>query len=148
MTKIIIGFFYIFLKTTSAFSPFMLLVLRLWIAHVFWVSGILKIEDFDNTIALFRDEYQVPLLPPVFAAVMGTIFEISCPILLTLGLGTRIATLPLLAMTAVIQFTYDQNIQHAYWAMLLGTILCFGAGKLSADYLIKKRFGILLEKNL
>jgi len=146
MTKIIIGFFNIFLKTTSVFSPFMLLILRLWIAHIFWVSGILKIEDFDNTIALFRDEYQVPLLPPVFVAVMGTIFEISCPILLTLGLGVRFATLPLLAMTAVIQFTYDQNIQHAYWAMLLGTILCFGAGKFSADYLIKKRFGSLLEK--
>jgi len=56
----------------------------------------------------------VPFLPPVFAAIMGTIFEISCPILLTLGLGTRLATLPLLVMTAVIQFTYDQNIQHAY----------------------------------
>ncbi|MEQ1789648.1 MAG: DoxX family protein [Rickettsiales bacterium] len=145
MTKNIFGFLNIFLKTTSASSHLMLFILRLWIAHVFWVSGILKIEDFENTVALFRDEYQVPFLPPVFAAIMGTIFEISCPILLTLGLGTRLATLPLLVMTAVIQFTYDQNIQHAYWAMLLGTILCSGAGKFSADYLIKQRFGSLLE---
>jgi len=129
-----------FLSLSNSLTPVMLLILRLWIAHVFWVSGILKLEDFDNTIALFREEYQVPLLPPVFAAIMGTIFEISCPILLTLGLSTRLATLPLLAMTAVIQFTYDQNIQHAYWAMLLGTILCLGAGKFSLDYRIEKLF--------
>ena len=127
-----------FIAISNSLTPLMLLILRLWMAHVFWVSGILKLEDFDNTIALFHDEYQLPILPPVFAAVLGTIFEITCPILLTLGLATRAATLPLLAMTAVIQFTYDQNIQHAYWAMLLGTILCSGAGKFSVDYYLMK----------
>jgi putative oxidoreductase len=123
-----------FIAASNSLNPIILLLFRLWMAHVFWVSGILKIEDFDNTIALFRDEYQVPIIPPGIAAVLGTIFELSCPILLTLGLATRAATLPLLAMTAVIQFTYDQNIQHAYWAMLLAAILCFGAGKISVDY--------------
>jgi len=112
-------------------------------AHIFWVSGTLKIEDFDNTISLFRDEYQVPLLPPLFAAVIATIFELACPLLLTLGLATRLATLPLLAMTATIQFTYDQNIQHAYWAMLLGVILCSGAGRISADYRLTRHWGKL-----
>ncbi len=128
-----------FLVFSNSLTPLMLLMLRLWMAHVFWVSGIIKIEDFDNTIALFRDEYQVPIIPPVFAAISGTIFELACPILLTLGLASRLATLPLLAMTAVIQLTYDQNIQHAYWAMLLGVILCNGAGKFSIDYLISRK---------
>lgn len=124
-------------------APLMLLIVRLWIAHVFFVSGLVKIEDFDNTIALFRDEYQVPILPPVLAAILATIFELFCPVLLSLGLAARLATLPLLVMTAVIQFTYDQNIQHAYWAMLLGIILSHGAGKISADYFIRKCFGVV-----
>ncbi len=126
----------------------MILVLRLWIAHIFWASGMVKIEDFSNTVALFRDEYKTPFLPPEIAAVLGTFFELSCPILLTLGLATRLAALPLLAMTAVIQFTYDQNEQHIYWAMLLGTILVSGAGKISLDYLISKKFNQHRKENL
>lgn len=129
-----------FLKAARSLQSVLLLVIRLWMAHVFWVSGLVKIDDFSNTIALFRDEYQVPVISPVFAAYSGTFFELTCPILLTFGLCTRLSTLPLLAMTAVIQFTYDQNIQHAYWAMLLTTILVFGGGKLSADYFAEKKF--------
>jgi putative oxidoreductase len=129
-----------FINIASSATPLILLALRLWMAHEFWVSGLVKIEDFDNTVALFRDEYKTPFLPPEIAAAFGTFFELTCPILLTFGLATRLATLPLLAMTAVIQFTYDQNIQHAYWAMLLATILCMGAGKFSLDYVIAKKY--------
>ena len=125
-----------FIDISNSLQPVMLLVLRLWIAYIFWNAGMVKIEDFDNTIALFRDEYKTPFLPPQIAAFFATAFELSCPILLTLGLATRLATLPLLAMTAVIQLTYDQNIQHYYWAMLLGTILVSVAGKISLDYLL------------
>ncbi len=57
-----------------------------------------------------------------------------------LGLGARLATLPMLAMVAVIQFTYDNNMEHFYWAMLLATILCFGPGKLALDHFIRARF--------
>lgn len=126
----------------------MMLVLRLWIAHIFWSAGMVKIEDFSTTIALFRDEYKTPFLPPEIAAFLGTLFELTCPILLTFGLATRLATLPLLAMTAVIQLTYDQNIQHIYWAMILGTILVSGAGKISLDYLISKKFNQPRKENL
>lgn len=129
-----------FIDLSNSLQPVMLLVLRLWIAHIFWNAGMVKIEDFDNTIALFRDEYKTPFLSPQIAAFFATAFELSCPILLTLGLATRLATLPLLAMTAVIQLTYDQNTQHYYWAMLLGTILVSGAGKISLDYFITKKF--------
>lgn len=117
-----------------------MLVLRLWVARIFWNAGMVKIDDFSNTVALFRDEYKTPFLPPEIAAGMVTFFELTCPVLLTLGLGARFATLPLIVMIAVIQLTYDQNEQHIYWALILGTILFYGAGKLSLDYLINKRF--------
>jgi putative oxidoreductase len=117
-----------------------LLVMRLWMAKIFWQSGMVKISDWQNTLYLFKEEYKVPLLPPELAAYFGTGFELICPVLLVLGLGTRLATLPLLAMTAVIQFTYDQNIEHAYWALLLAILLTIGAGKISADYILRRKF--------
>lgn len=129
----------IFVLLSEKLQPLMLLIIRLWIAHIFWKSGLVKIDDFENTIALFRDEYKTPFLPPQIAAILATVFELTCPILLTFGLAARAATLPLLAMTAVIQFTYDQNIQHTYWAILLGIILVSGAGKISLDYMVGKK---------
>ena len=138
MKKIIFQAFAFFLNATSQLSNLLLLAIRLWIANVFWKSGILKISNWDNTILLFTDEHPVPFLPPFFAAVSGTTFELLCPILLTFGLASRLATLPLLAMTAVIQFTYLDNIEHYYWAFLLATILCVGPGKISADYWVGK----------
>ena len=146
MTKNILSLFSLFLTTASASGHVLLLAMRLWIANIFWKSGILKLNDWDSTLMLFTDEHPVPYLSPQFAAFSGTTFELLCPILLTLGLGSRLATLPLLAMTAVIQFTYMQHEQHYYWAFLLGAILCFGPGKISADHFIKRRFGYLLEK--
>ncbi|MDE3037946.1 MAG: DoxX family protein [Pseudomonadota bacterium] len=127
-------------------SPLIDLTLRLWMADVFWKSGVIKFNNWQSTIYLFTYEFPVPLLPVHVAAMLGTTFELLCPILLTLGLATRLATLPLLAMTALIEFTFDNNIQHYYWAMLLGVILLHGPGKLSLDYLIKRRFGSLPRK--
>ncbi len=146
--KLLISIYSEFIAILNKLSPIMILVLRLWIAHIFFAAGLVKIEDFSTTIALFRDEYKTPFLPPEVAAFLGTFFELTCPALLTFGLATRLATLPLLAMTAVIQLTYDQNVQHIYWAMLLGTILVGGAGKLSIDYLISKKFNQTRKKRL
>jgi len=128
-----------FLFLLNGLSPVMLLIIRLWMAHVFWVSGLVKISDWSNTIYLFTNEFPVPGLPPLVAAIFGTTFELCCPVLLTLGLASRLACLPLLAMTAVINFTYDSNIEHAYWAMLLGVILFCGPGKLSVDHFLTKK---------
>lgn len=126
-------------RIAHALEPLLLLIIRLWIAKVFFTSGLVKIEDFDTTVALFTDEYKVPLLPPYFAALSGTFFELVCPVLLVLGFLARFAALPLLAMTAVIQFTYEQNVQHYYWAMLLATVFVFGAGKWSVDAIIRRK---------
>lgn len=131
----------LFLYTTDRLSPVMMLVLRLWIAHVFWVSGILKVTSWDTTLTLFMYEHPVPFLPVSVAAFLGTGFEVICPVLLALGLGARLATLPLIAMTLVINFTYLEATEHYYWLMLLGAILFNGPGGLSLDAYIRRRYG-------
>ena len=68
-------------------------LLRFSIAAVFWHSGMTKIASWDTTIALFRDEYMVPILPPELAASLAATVELTCPLLLVLGLATRLATL-------------------------------------------------------
>ena len=117
----------------------LLLVMRLWMANAFWKSGLTKIADWDKTVWLFANEYQTPVLPPEAAAFFATAIELCCPILLVLGLMTRLATIPMLCMVAVIQFTYLSHVDHAHWAMLLCAILFFGPGKFSLDHFIQKK---------
>lgn len=138
--KCIVNLYKRFLYIINTLSPVMMVIIRLWMAHVFWVSGILKISDWNNTVYLFTHEFPVPGMPPLVAAFFGTLFELSCPVLLTLGLAARLATLPLIVMTAVINFTYAAELEHYYWAMLLGVILFNGPGKLSLDYVLSRKF--------
>lgn len=128
------------LRPLSYLSDAVLLAMRLCIASVFFKSGLVKIEDWEATLFLFMEEYKVPLLPTEFAAYSGTFFELICSVLLIAGLGARLASVPLIAMTAVIQFTYMPHEQHSYWALLLATILCFGPGRISVDHFIKRHF--------
>jgi putative oxidoreductase len=111
---------------------------RFGVAGVFFRSGMTKLANWDLTVQLFQDEYRVPLLPADIAALLGTGFEIACPILLALGLFTRLATLPLLAMTAVIQlFVYPSSWpEHLTWTALLVFLLTRGAGPYSLDHIL------------
>lgn len=129
-----------FLHYAAAISPAMMLLLRFWMAKIFWASGILKVSNWENTLALFTHEHPVPFMPVPLAAFMGTAFEIICPILLAAGFMTRAATLPLIAMTLVINFTYQESAEHYYWLLLLGVILTQGAGKFSADHWLRIRY--------
>jgi len=108
---------------------------RFSIAAVFWNSGLTKIQSWQTTVVLFRDEYKVPLLPPEIAATLGASVELTCPVLLVLGLFTRLATLPMLGMTFVIEvFVYPQDwIEHLGWASFLLFILTRGPGPISLD---------------
>ncbi len=121
------------------FAPLLMLLLRFWMARIFWYSGLTKISDWQSTIFLFKNEYKVPVIPPELAASLSTMVELSCPILLITGFATRLATLPMLAMTFVIQFTYEYSNEHYYWAMLLASILIYGPGPIAVDNLIKKK---------
>ena len=112
------------------------LMFRIAIAAVFWSSGLTKIASWDTTIALFRDEYMVPLLPPELAAIMSATFELSCSALIVVGLVTRLATLPLLGMTFVIEvFVYPEYwSMHLMWATVLLFLLTRGPGAFSLDH--------------
>src|SRR5258708_15687237 len=119
------------------------LAFRFSVASVFWHAGMTKIASWDTTIALFRDEYMVPVLPPQLAATMGATVELSCPVLLVLGLATRLATLPMLGMTFVIEvFVYPENwLEHLTWATTLLFILTRGPGPVSLDHFIAQMTG-------
>ena len=112
------------------------LMFRIAIAAVFWSSGPTKIASWDTTIALFRNEYMVPLLPPEIAATMSAAFELSCSVLIVVGLATRLATLPLLGMTFVIEvFVYPEFwAMHLMWATILLFLLTKGPGAFSLDH--------------
>jgi len=112
--------------------------LRLGVAWIFWSSAQVKLINWQRTIELFAEEYRVPLLPPEIAAAMALSIEIACPILLVLGLFTRLAVLVLLGMTAVIQiFVYPEAWPtHLQWTAMMLVLLCRGAGALSIDRLL------------
>ena len=115
------------------------LAARVGISGVFWLSGRTKVEGAltvsENAVALFADEYKVPLLPPELAAHLAAYAEHLFPILLVLGLFTRASALALLGMTAVIQvFVYpDAWPTHLVWATALLYLAGRGAGRLSLD---------------
>jgi putative oxidoreductase len=93
-------------------------------------------------VQLFRDEYKVPLLDPLTAARITAAVELGVPVLLFLGLATRLAALPLLAMIAVIQVFVYPNAwsDHLLWTTALLLLLTRGAGAISVDHLIAKAF--------
>jgi putative oxidoreductase len=120
------------------------LVARFAVASVFWRSSQTKVEGFaikDNTFFLFREEYKVPLLPPDLAAYMATVAEHVFPVLLLVGLASRLSALGLMVMTIVIQvFVYpDGWPEHVLWFALLLLIVARGPGALSLDHLIWSR---------
>ena len=117
------------------------LPLRVGAAAVFWFSAMSKLANWDTTIALFEDEYKVPILPPELAANMALTIELACPMLLVIGFLTRPAALVLLAMTAVIQiFVYPGAWPtHVQWVAMLLMLLCWGPGMISVDHLLRQR---------
>jgi len=127
---------------------FIALAARIFPAAVFWYSGQTKVMGWriwelkDSAIALFEDEYQVPLLDPVVAAHLAALAENLCPILLVLGLATRYAALALLFMTAVIEiFVYPGAWPtHGVWAACFLLIIGRGPGVVSLDHLIARKY--------
>lgn len=120
------------------FSPILLLSLRIIIALVFYRSGMSKLANFEATVFLFEEDYQVPLLPPMIAAYMATATELIAAYLLFAGFATRIAAAALFALTCVIQFLVISNHEHFYWFSILGTLIIYGGGLLSLDHFLKK----------
>lgn len=129
-------------------APLSDLIIRLWIAYTFFTAGLLKIQSWETTMALFRYEYKVPLLSPQTAAILGTGAELILPLFLALGLGGRLCVLSVFLYNAVAALSYpflwtpDGSIglqQHIGWGLLLLSLLAHGLGKFSLDYFIHYR---------
>ena len=131
-------------RTWLARFPLSILLLagRIGVGATFFKAGLLKYNSFEFAVKLFQEEYRVPLLDPAIAARMAMVQELTIPILLFLGLATRIATIPLLGMIAVIQiFVYPNAYNdHLVWGSILALILTRGPGVFSLDYLIDRHF--------
>jgi putative oxidoreductase len=119
--------------------------MRIAVGSVFFRAGLLKYRSWEFTLLLFRDEYMVPFADPMLAARTATFNELTFSVLLFLGLGTRLATLPFLGMIAVIQtFVYPSAWnEHLVWTSILLLLLTRGGGggALSLDHLLSRRFG-------
>lgn len=116
--------------------PFLDLAIRLWLAQAFWVSGVLKLASWDTALTLATYEYPVSWLDPATAATLGVATEVLGSMLLAFGLATRLAAIPLLILTLVIQFEYRALDQHLYWAALFSWYVVMGAGPISLDRLL------------
>ena len=123
------------------------LYIRIHVAEVFFRSGLLKVANWEGTLYLFREQYHVPLLPPVAAAWLGAFGELAFPPLLVLGLATRFAALSMsiVNIVAVVSFWHvladneAATMSHFYWGLLLLVTLTHGPGKLSLDHWIWTR---------
>ena len=129
----------------DALAPLGDLAIRLWLAAVFWQSGLTKILSMETTILLFRYEYSVPLLPPELAAWLATLSELTFSVLLAAGLAGRFSAAALFVLNIVAVISYPALeaaglAQHQLWGLLLLVPLLHGPGKLSFDHLIKKHF--------
>ena len=125
-------------------SPVFQLAIRLYVASVFFRSGLTKIQDFSSTVALFESEYQVPFLPPEVAAYLGTGAELLLPVLFVLGLFSRPTAIALFVFNIVAVVSYADisdlgRADHLLWGALILVIVCFGGGRLSADYWWSRR---------
>lgn len=126
-------------------SPSLDFGLRLFLANIFFKSGLTKIQTWDSTLYLFREEYMVPLLPPELAACLATAAELVLPELLVLGLFGRFAALGLSILNAVAAYSYYDQLseagvnQHIYWGLLLAVLLLHGPGKWSLDEWLQQR---------
>ena len=145
--KAIVALFKWFYAVLDFLTPVGQLAARLWVSWIFLKAGILKIMSWDSTLMLFHHEFAVPLLPPDAAAVIGTGAEIILPILLILGLGSRLSIAVFFVYNVIAVISYpvlltadgvDGLTDHINWGIVLGLLMFFGAGKISLDHLIKK----------
>jgi NADH dehydrogenase FAD-containing subunit/uncharacterized membrane protein YphA (DoxX/SURF4 family) len=117
-------------------GPLLDLLIRLWLAEIFWTSGLVKLQNWTIALYLSAHEYPVSWLDPVTAAWLGEAIELVCSPLLAFGFATRFAALPMLILSLVIQFSFQALDQHLFWAVLFCWFVVKGSGPISLDALI------------
>ena len=139
------------LRGLNAAQPAAQFAARLYVASVFFRSGLTKLRDWDITLALFQDEYHVPLLPPEVAAAAGTAGELGLPVLLVLGLAGRFAAAGLsvvnaVAVASLAELSAAALQQHQFWGSLLIGLLLWGPGRWSLDAWLAPRLGLSADE--
>ena len=127
-------------RALDSAQPAAAIAARVYVAQVFFLSGLTKLRDWGTTVALFTDEYHVPLLSPTVAAVLGTAGELVLPVLLVLGLGGRVPALGLFVVNAVAVVALAEIApaalqQHILWGALLAALAVYGNGPWALDRL-------------
>lgn len=133
-----------FVTVLETLQPLAQLGARFYVAQVFFLSGLTKLNDWETTVALFTDEYQVPLLSPTVAALAGTAGELVWPVLLLLGLAGRFAALGLFVLNVVAVISLAEIApaalqQHVFWGSLLMALALWGPGRWSLDRVLEPR---------
>ncbi|NLS14790.1 DoxX family protein [Vibrio sp. SM6] len=127
-------------------APALLLVCRLWVAVVFFTSGMTKINTWESTLYLFEYEYQVPLLSWELAAMLGTITELVVPCFIAIGLLTRPMACVLFIFNIIAVWSYPALWQtgfydHQLWGLMLLIVVVWGPGILSVDHFVRQLMG-------
>ena len=133
------------IKVLEFVGPVSLLGIRLYLANIFWQSGVNKFQTWESTLFLFEYEYKVPLLSPKVAAYLGTGAELFFPVLLAIGLGGRFAAISLFIFNIIAVISYPTLneagvAQHQLWGLMLLIPVCYGPGKISIDHFIRKKY--------
>ncbi len=144
MLNLVVRIDALFKAPLTALSPLILLVARLWVAWVFFNSGLIKYSSWDSTLYLFEYEYQVPLLPWQMAAYLGTVTELIVPVFLALGLLTRPFAVVLFVFNIIAVVSYPLLwekgfFDHQMWGWMLLMVAIWGPGLLSLDGIIEKK---------
>lgn len=125
--------------------PVLDIALRIWIARVFFLSGLTKIQTWDSTLMLFEYEYAVPVIPFELAAYMATAGELILPVLIVLGLFTRFGLAGLFVLNLVAAISYPDISpagiqQHTMWGLMMIVLLVHGPKLVSVDRWLDKKF--------
>ena len=128
-------------RAVEPLLPLLLLFTRLWVAWVFFQSGMIKYSSWDSTLYLFEYEYQVPLLPWLAAAYLGTAAELILPVFIALGLFTRPMALALFIFNIIAVMSYPLLweggfFDHQLWGMMMLVNIFWGGGMISLDKLL------------
>jgi putative oxidoreductase len=133
---------------------------RMAMFSVFWRSVQTKITGWEvfgqslqffnisgSTVMLFQYEYQLALLSPTAAAYAGTFAEFFFALMLLFGLGTRLAALGLLGVTAVIQLLVFPEAwpTHILWLAILLYLLQHGGGRFALDNVLRGKAETLAQ---
>ncbi|WLQ12573.1 DoxX family protein [Hahella aquimaris] len=134
------------IKAVEMLQPIYLLAIRIYLAKIYFMSGMTKIKSWSTTLALFEYEYSVPVVSPAFAAYSSTAVELICSVLLVVGFGARIGAAGLLVLSIVGIYSAAELIgavgvkELLFWGGLLSVIVAYGPGLLSADHWLRKRY--------